>query len=180
MRYYAFLRAINVGARRMTNDELLAPFRSAGVDDAQAYQAAGNVTFMSHEAPDVVAGRLSAGIPAAYGFDSAVFVRTADELLAVVDGCPFGEDQLATTEGRVQVSFLHRRPPRATVDAVGELVPDDDSVVFATTPEWWWLPRAGVSTSALKVGAVEALVGPMTMRTLATLERMHAKFDATP
>jgi uncharacterized protein (DUF1697 family) len=52
-RYYAFLRAINTGNRRLSNEQLLAPFLELGFTDVAAYQAAGNVTFRS-AAPDLV------------------------------------------------------------------------------------------------------------------------------
>ena len=51
-RRFVFLRAINTGGRRLTNDELLAPFDALGLTDAAAYQAAGNVTFRSDRPTD--------------------------------------------------------------------------------------------------------------------------------
>jgi hypothetical protein len=42
--------------------------------------------------------------------------------------------------------------------------------------QWFWLPRAGVSTSMLPVSRIERILGPMTMRTVATVERLVARF----
>lgn len=190
-RVYVFLRAINIGSRRLSNDELIAPFVGAGFEDVAAYQAAGNIVFRVVEPGDRERGDRAASIAdatleatadsiapvllAAYGFEAAVFVRSGTELRAVVDARPFTTDELATSEGRVQVAFLGAEPDAATVSAVAEIVPADDRVVVSGT-ELFWLPRAGVGTSQLPVGRIEQLLGPMTIRTLGTVERMLAKF----
>ena len=98
-RYAAFLRAINTGQRRLTNDALLTPFQHLGYRDPTAYQAAGNVVFDADEIPDP-----------------------------------------------------------ATIEAA-------------------FIERLGISASTLPVAELEGRVGPMTIRTLGTIERMIAKFD---
>ncbi len=58
---------------------------------------------------------------------------------------------------------------------LSRLVPDGD-LVHVADRHWYWLPRTGVSESALSVGRLETVFGPMTMRTLGTVERMRRKF----
>lgn len=171
-RWFAFLRAINTGGRRLRNDELLAPFHDLGLDDVAAYQAAGNVTFRG-DPPDAVT--IEDALADAYGFEAPVFLRDAAQLRSVVDGQPFSDEQLAATEGRVQVTFLREEPSVAIRAAVDAEVPGDDHVVVAGTV-WYWLPVAGVSSSQLPVGTIERLTGPSTMRTLGTLDRMLTRF----
>ena len=55
------------------------------------------------------------------------------------------------------------------------LVPAEDEVGVVGR-EWYWLPVAGISTSAMPVGQIERMLGEMTMRTLGTLQRMVARF----
>lgn len=178
-RWFAFLRAINTGNRRLTNDQLLAPFRRAGLDHVAAYQAAGNVTFVAGGVGDgdELEVRLERTLAAAYGFEVPTFVRRADELATAVEALPFAGDLIAATEGRVQITFLRDRPDDATIAEVMALVPDDDAVAFRGR-HWFWLPRAGVSTSELPVSRIEQHLGPMTMRTVGTVERLLAKFGA--
>jgi uncharacterized protein (DUF1697 family) len=173
-RMFAFLRAINTGGRRLTNHRLLEPFRAAGLDDVSAYQAAGNVTFLADRDPVALEVELTALLGAAYGFDVPVFVRTSEELRVRLMASPFNADDLAATEGRTQITFMGSVPSSAQVDEALALVPIEDRVVFAER-EWWWLPRAGVSDSALPIGRIERIVGPMTMRTVGTAHRMLAK-----
>ncbi len=84
--HFAFVRAINTGPRRMTNEDLLVPFRSVGLADVTAFQAAGN--FAVGNATDDLLNpeRLGTLCSEAYGFDARVFVRTVDERLCCVDG----------------------------------------------------------------------------------------------
>lgn len=172
-RYFAFIRAINVGGRRLTNEELTRPFIQLGLRDVAAYQAAGNITFRSTDV--VPAGPLRAAIAEAYGFDSPVFVRSQAELNAISAARPFTAAELAETEGRVQISFLDTAPSDSASAEALALVPPGERVVFSGR-EWFWLPARGISDSQLPISTIEGLVGPMTIRTLGTIERMLEKF----
>jgi uncharacterized protein (DUF1697 family) len=178
-RYFAFLRAINTGNRRLTNEQLLAPFHELGFVEVAAYQAAGNVTFRCADT-DVDAGaidesRIEAALADAYGFATPTFVRTHAELEAIVNAAPFADADLARTAGKVQVAFLRRATPPDSIARVMALVPPEDRVVVWER-EWYWLPVDGVSTSMLPAGQIESLLGEMTMRTLGTVTRMFTKF----
>ncbi len=172
-RYFAFLRAINTGNRRLTNDQLLAPFVEMGFSDVAAYQAAGNVTFRTHGAVDESV--IESNLADAYGFETPTFVRSSAEIAAVAGTEPFTPEAIATTAGKVQVTFLRDAPSPDRAGALAELVPDEDRV-HVIGREWYWLPVAGVSGSALRVGDIERLFGVMTMRTLGTVARMQARF----
>jgi uncharacterized protein (DUF1697 family) len=146
-----------------------------GFHSVAAYQAAGNITFLAADPGAVTVESIEAALVEAYGFQAPTFLRTIDELQAVIDGSPFTVHQLEPTAGRIQVTFMRAAPGEQVVAEVAALVPDDDLVVFADR-EWFWLPTRGVSDSLLPVAAIERLVGPMTMRTMGTISRMVAKF----
>lgn len=176
-RYFAFLRAINTGNRRLTSDELLAPFHQLGFTDVGAYQAAGNVTFRS-DGPDLVdERRIEEVLTDAYGFHAPTFVRSAAEVHAIAAAEPFAAADIAGTAGKVQVTFLRTTPSPGAVEQALSLVPPEDRVVVDGR-HWYWLPTAGVSTSALPVSQIESVLGEMTMRTVGTIERLLAKFSA--
>jgi uncharacterized protein (DUF1697 family) len=172
-RYFAFLRAINTGNRRLTNERLLAPFHDLGFTDVAAYQAAGNVTFRGGAVDE---RHIEAALADAYGFETPTFVRTAAAVAAIVHAAPFPPDDLARSAGKVQVTFLRRTASPEQVERVMALVPEDDRVVVSGR-EWYWLPADGVSTSTLPVGQIEAALGEMTMRTHGTVTRLHVKFS---
>ncbi len=173
--HFLFLRAINTGSRRLTNDELVAPLIDAGFDNVAAYQAAGNITFRSDGDAPVDVDEVERLLTSAYEFDTPVFVRSEAELRSVVERCPFTDTQLAATTGKTQVAFL-RTPVRVEhIAEVETITPLEDLVQFHGS-EWFWLPVQGVSTSTLPVPKIERIVGPMTMRTLGTLDRMLKTF----
>ncbi len=172
----AFLRAVNTGGRRVRNPELVAALADAGLHDVAAFQASGNVGFdvADGAAPTEVRAVVEGAIRDRFGWESPAFLRTCAEVAGVAGAEVFDADEVAGTEGRVQVGFLHARPDRDALAAVTALVPDDD-LVRIVDRELWWLPRAGISTSALRVPAVEAAVGGMTVRTQGAVGRIAAR-----
>ena len=175
-RFFVFIRAINVGGRRLTNEQLIEPFLRLGFSEVAAYQAAGNITFRTDDTDGVVLERLERALTESYGFDAVIIVRNLDELRAIVEARPFTEEDLAGTEGRVQVTFLRSDADDASIAEAIALVPPDDRVEFGQR-QWFWLPRNGISDSQLPVGSIEKVLGPMTIRTLGTISRMLEKFD---
>jgi uncharacterized protein (DUF1697 family) len=174
-RWFAFLRAINTGDRRLTNEALLAPFGELGFTDVAAYQAAGNVTFGCDDPGLVDEGRIEDVLAEAYGFEVPTFVRSAGEVAALVVAEPFTAKELASTAGKVQVAFLRSAPTPDQLVALHALAPAEDRVVVIGR-EWYWLPVEGISASQLPVSRVEGVLGELTMRTLGTVQRMAAKY----
>lgn len=179
--FVLFLRAINTGTRRVTNEQLLVPLMDAGFVDVRAFQAAGNLILRADGSEDVEldARALTALLNDAYGFDTPVFLRSADALRSVTQRSPFTPDQLATTAGKVQVTFMTDEPSVDQIAAVAELTPTEDLIHFDGR-EWFWLPVDGVSGSTLPVKRIERIVGPMTMRTLGTVQRIVDKISSEP
>ena len=101
---------------------------------------------------------------------------TNTELLEPFLAAGYGDVTAYQAAGNV--AFRSDREPDAIEAELGEvleLVPDDDHVRFGGRA-WFWLPRAGVSDPSLPVARLEPILGPMTMRTLGTVERMLAEF----
>lgn len=176
-RWFAFLRAINTGDRRLTNERLLAPFTALGFADVAAYQAAGNVTFRTDT--DVDGTEIERALAGAYGFDVPLFLRSEREIKTIAATEPFTAKELAGTAGKVQVSFLRAAPTEAQRGEVRSLAPGEDRVCVIGR-EWYWLPVDGVGASALPVGRVERVLGELTMRTHGTVQRMASRFLQPP
>ena len=169
----AFLRAINTGNRRITNADLCMHVEALGFTNVWAYQAAGNVVFDPGRDPDPET-TFEEGLAARLGYEVPTFVRTAVEVGRVGTMRPFSDERLAATEGRVQVAFLRATPDPGAVESVMAAAPVDDDLLVVGR-ELFWLPRAGISTSELRVGDVEEAIGPMTIRTLGTVTRLARK-----
>lgn len=173
--WVAFLRGMNLGARRLTNDELVAAMASCGCDDVEAYQASGNVVFNDERDADRLADALEDGLEAELGYPVPVFLRDADDVRALAASAPFTDDQLSASDGKRQVVFLHDEPSTDVLREVAALVPDGDVLVPAGR-ELHWLPAAGLSDTAMDLRRLDQLVGGTTIRTHGTVEHIARKF----
>jgi uncharacterized protein (DUF1697 family) len=154
----------------------LAPFERLGFSDVGAYQAAGNVTFRADDdAVDIA--EIASVVSDAYGFDAPVFLRTASHVGTLEEAVPFSAAQVAATAGKIQVGFLSEAPSAADLTDADALVPGDD-LATVVEREWFWLPKTGISDSSMPMKGIEKAIGPMTIRTLGTLQRMTKKFGA--
>ncbi len=86
MLYVAFLRAINVGNRRLKMDLLRAVFVDSGLENVATYIASGNVIFEAAAPP--LPGDLADAFERRVGFRSEVFLRNSDEVQVVIDHVP--------------------------------------------------------------------------------------------
>lgn len=175
MRYVAFLRAINTGNRRVTNEALVACFESMGLDDIFGFLASGNVAFTTERQVDDLEPEIEAVLEARLGYEVPSFIRTGSQVARIAEAQPFDTEHLARSEGRVQVAVLRdEHSMDASLSSID--IPEDDRVIVDGR-EMYWLPKKGISDSTLDVGAVESAVGPMTIRTQRTFSRLAAKLD---
>lgn len=177
--YAAFLRGMNVGGHRVTNDELRAHFEALGLTGVASFRASGNVVFApdgqadGHSA-DALRERIERGLGEALGYAVPTLVRTAAEVRAIAAAAPFTPEHLQGSAGKLQVALLTGSPtPQARAQALA-LAGDRDALVFGER-ELYWLPAGGVLDSALDMKTIERLLGSMTMRTKGTIEQLAAK-----
>ena len=104
-----------------------------------------------------------------------MFLRTAPELEEIVAYEPFKPAQVEASKGKLQVSMLSKKPTAATRKKALALATDQDLLAFGKR-ELYWLPSGGTMESALDRKALDALLGPTTMRTKGTVEQLAAKF----
>jgi uncharacterized protein (DUF1697 family) len=177
-RYAAFLRGINVSGRRVGGAELGGALTAVdGIGEAIPFLASGNLVFEDERErdPESLATTIESSIVDRLGFDSAVFLRSAAEVVQLAAFDPFTPAQLEGTTGRPQV-VLYREPPEPTArTAVLELASEDDALALEGR-ELHWLPRAGTQRSSLEWKWIDDLLGTGTMRTSNTIERLAAKF----
>jgi len=176
--YAAFLRGMNVGGHRISNDELCARFGELGLRDVRTFRASGNVIFTADTEPeDELAAHIEAGLEASLGYAVPVFLRTASEVRAIASQRPFAESLLAASQGKPQVAMLSAKPAAKARKEVLKLASDEDGLAFGER-ELHWLPSGGILDSALDFKTIGQLLGPMTTRTRGTIEQLAAKYFA--
>ena len=168
-RYAAFLRAINIGGRRITGPELCKPFAGMGFTEPRSFRASGNVVFDAPRKPSEA--RIEAGLEKQLGYEVITFLRTRAELEELAGGQPFEPD------AKYHVMFLKALPSPAKQREVLALGSDDDKLAWGAR-ELFWRPRGRMLESELDLKRVEKLIGLNTMRTNGTVEQIAAKYFA--
>lgn len=177
-RYAAFLRGMNLGGRRIKNVELRGHFEALGCAEVATFRASGNVVFAAGgEEPAALGERLEAGLGEALGYEVPVFLRDAEQLLAIAAAEPFGAAQVERSDGKLQIALLREAPSATARKQVAALSCDADRLAIEGR-ELYWLPRGRMSDSELDLDAVGALVGLTTIRTKGTIEQIAAKHFA--
>jgi len=177
--WFVFLRGMNLGGRRVTNDELCTAVAACGYEDVSAYQASGNLVIRTDASQTSVVTTIEDGLEAELGYPVPTFVRSAADLRRLAASEPFYDSALAASTGKRQVILLHDRPDDAILAEVQSLVPDGE-VVVPDERELHWLPAAGLSDSPMDIRRLDAVTGGTTIRTHGTLQRMAAKFLDDP
>lgn len=178
-RYVALLRAINVGGRTVKMSELCALFEQARLADVESVIASGNVLFSSRAA-DAAAleTRIETALRKGLGYDVATFVRTADELDAVVAHDPFDPRDPVLDSHTLHVIFTRAAIDRSRAEQIVALGNDYDELhVFGR--EVFWRTRGRSSDSAIKPSAFARAFGdPGTARNITTVRKLAAKLRA--
>lgn len=176
-RYVAFLRGMNLGGRRIKNDELRRHFEEMGFEEVATFRASGNVIFSSpkRETESKLAARVEAELDGRLGYDVPVFLRSIDEVVAIAAHQPFDSELVTKSKGKLQVSLLKKKPTAAAEKKALALATDDDLLAIESR-ELYWLPSGGLLESSLDLKAIEALVGADTRRTMGTIEQIASKY----
>ncbi len=173
MRYAAFLRAVNLGRnRRVSGAELCAIFEKLGLEDVASFRTSGNLVF---EAPRDMTAQIEKALESKLGYDVGVYLRSAAEVQEIASHEPFKAAETNASKGKLQVSMLSKKPTAAKRKQVLALATDQDRLAFGKR-ELYWLPSGGTMESELDRKAIDALLGPTTMRTKGTVEQLAAKF----
>lgn len=178
-RLVAFLRGINLGNRRLTNDELKGHLEAGGLGKVAIYQASGNAIFdADHGDTAALESAIEANLAEALGYPVDTHVRRLAELtpLAELDGI----DAAGQDGFKPHVVFLKQPLGDDGVAALSALeTPDDRFRVLGR--EVVWLRRGGMARAPISTADLEKALGTsrQTMRTLGTVRRIVKKFGAS-
>ena len=168
--YAALLRGVNVGGhRRVPMGELRALLTSLGLADVQTYLQSGNAVFRSEQADaDVLAAQIAEAIRDGLGVATTVMVRSAAELVDVVDGNPWPDR--AAEPKLLHVLFLTAAP--SSPPDVSRFAPEE-ALIRGRVGYLWYALGAGRSKLVLTLPGIEATARNWT--TVTALARMTAE-----
>ena len=174
-RYVAFLRGMNLGRRRIKNPELCAVVERMGFESVSAFLASGNVIFDAGGSdPLTVADSIESGLKTMLGYEVPTFLRTAEEVRLIAGYSPFAS-VTEERQGKLQVAILSAGPDKSARESVLELSGDADMLELVGRELYWW-PKGNLLDSQLDLKGMENNLGPFTIRTKNTMERLAAKF----
>lgn len=174
-RWFAFLRAINVGGHVVKMDRLRALFAELGFANVATFIASGNVIFDAAAADaSALEAQIEAHLRQALGYEALTFVRSAADLAAIASYTPF---TAAGGAHGVYVSFL-KAPLGAAARTQLLALNSDNDEFHAHGREFYWLCRTRLSDSPLFSGGLlaKAVGVPTTMRNSSTIQKLAAKY----
>lgn len=171
----AFLRAVNVGGRRVPMSRLVAVCEDLRYSEPWTYINSGNVVFDTGGTRASVEAAMEEALEREFGFECTTFVRTPEQLRKVLDARPFGLESGDTHF----VVFLKKAPSANDATRLEGLSNDFDTLVV-TGSEVHWRMRGRSTDSHLTKRDWEKVLGPLssTSRNVTMLTKLVARLDA--
>lgn len=172
----AFLRAVNVGRRRVPMARVVETFDDAGLAGAWTYGNTGNVVFEATGPRADLERTLEHALEQTFGFELTTFVRTATELREAVATEPF-----AVSPGDTYfLTFLKSTLTAAERRALEGLTNDFDTLVVAGRTVHWLMHGKSTQTQ-VRTRHWERAVGRQqtTSRNISLLRRLVRKIESS-
>lgn len=171
----AFLRAVNLGKRRVKMATLVQIVEALGCDQVSTYINSGNVVFNATGRRETIEKVMETRFEEAFGFEVTTFVRTAAELRKAIAVEPFPVGSGDT----YFLTFLKVAPTAAQRRALEELTNDFDTLVVEGRDVHWRMHGKSIDTQ-LRTMDWEAIIGrnQSTSRNLTMLRKLAARIGA--
>ena len=177
-RYFAFLRAINVGGHVVKMEQLRDLFDSMDFAKVETFIASGNVIFESKsDDTRLLERRIETFLHKALGYEVAVFLRTLDDLHRIAKYRAVSEADLNAEENTLFVGFIAAKTAKATAQRVEALRTDVDEIKVHNR-EVYWLCCTRFSESRISGALLEkTLATKVTFRNVNTIRRLIMKYS---
>jgi uncharacterized protein (DUF1697 family) len=176
-KYFAFLRAINVGSHLVKMDQLRALFEELGFANVETFIASGNVVFdSSSRSPSALEKKVAAHLELSLGYPVATFIRSVAELTTIAAHRPFPKSRTNEAD-RLYVGLLGTTPSEAVLKKILALSTKLDEL-HINGRELYWLCHTAFSDSPLSGTLLEKTLGmATTLRNVNTIHRLTAKYS---
>lgn len=170
----AFLRAVNLGKRKVPNSRLLEVAADLGHDDPWTYINSGNLVFSGRGRREALERSFGSALEEAFGFEVTTFVRTVAELRKALALEPFDLNASDT----YFITFLKTAPTKRERSELEGLSGDFDTLVIAGRDVHWRM-RGKSTDTKIPSKAWERAIGrhTSTSRNTIMLRKLLAKID---
>jgi len=176
-KYFAFLRAINVGGHVVKMDQLRALFEELGFTNVETFIASGNVIFdSSSRSASALEKKVAAHLEQALGYPVATFIRSVSELATIAAYQPFPNSS-SNEADRLYVGLLGTSPSAVVQKKLLGLSTKLDEL-HLNGRELYWLCHTAFADSPLSGTLLEKTLGmATTLRNVNTINRLAAKYS---
>jgi uncharacterized protein (DUF1697 family) len=171
-----FLRAVNLGKRKVQMPRLKAAVEALGYDDVWTYINSGNVVFEAGGSRAAVEKALEKALEDEFGFECTTFVRTGPELEKTLAATPF---EVAAGDTHF-VTFLKKAPVASAAKALEALSNHYDTLVVQGADVHWRMHGSSIDSTLAK-RHWEKILGPLssTSRNVKMLTKLAAKMGGS-
>ncbi len=175
-RFFAFLRAINVGGHVVKMEQLRQIFESLGYSNVETFIASGNVVFETRARNTRrLESEIEHTLHLALGYEVTTYVRSSAELADIAGYDPFPH-ALFESDANLYVGFLLEPLDGTNKQALVALRTENEDFCVRGR-EVFWYRRTGTTESALANSPVGKMLNKQaTFRSINTVKRMAAKY----
>lgn len=172
----ALLRGINVGGKnKIKMAELKHALTEQGFNEVQTYIQSGNILFASEEDEGTLGLRMEEVIRRDFHLDIPVVLRTAAELRATMENCPFTAEEIAAAEAAsvgesLYVAFLRSEPAAEALERFAAYA-NEQELFRASGREVYLLFKESVRNSKLAAN-LQKLDAYATVRNWKTVSKL--------
>ena len=177
MKYFAFLRAINVGGHTVKMDLLKKQFEKMNFENVETFIASGNVIFETKSKNvKTIKTKIETELKKSLGYDVAAFIRTTDGLKEISEYRPFKKTDSENEANSIYITFLENHPSKENQQKIYQLQNAYNEFHFNKN-EMYWLCRKNFSDSGITGNKLEKVLEMnLTVRNSTTILKMTNKF----
>jgi uncharacterized protein (DUF1697 family) len=175
-KYFAFLRAINVGGHTVKMDHLRQLFESFGFSDVETFIASGNVIFDTKLTDSrILETKIEELLKVTLGYEVETFIRTGAELAAIASYKPFTQTRMDAATA-LNIAFLTDALDDSSTRKLIALRTDIDDF-HVHQREIYWLCLKKQSESTFSNAVLEKTLGrSSTLRGVNTVRKIAEKY----
>ena len=181
IKHVAFFRGINVGGKNIVKmSDLRQLFIYIGFDNVKTYIQSGNVIFSSDIEQSLLIPMIEQAFEKRFDFQSAVVIRSDDEITRIVDSLPFSKAEIEQTENDapdVEHVYIYLSGSALDVEKVNRLCAsyNGKDMVQIINREIYLLCYQSIRDSKL-AAILTKLPQPLTSRNLKTMKKISLMF----
>ena len=173
--YCAFLRGVNVNGKTMKMAEACKALTDAGFTNVVSVLASGNLIFQSDKPQSELSGILEQALSEYYSDKVSLFVKSTDEVSAILSAVPFFED----SELHIYAFICDPGFENILLDAFGKIVPCDQEAAAVSNGLFYWQCRKGATLDSgfSKILGRKNMKDKFTSRNIRTISKISAKMS---